>query len=391
MGLSDPFESTYAGAYKAGSSLGEGIKSTADNVAGNMKLQNQRNQAMNMLKQFGMLKTKTEEPSLDELAQGAKDFAKSQGHELNINYGDNPEQAKQNIMGIYKALNIPMPQGKTTTELNLSPGTEYDPIKGDVSFKAPADKSPLDALIKMENLKYMQGINKQIDQSSGDGANLVYRDPVTGEEVAKDLAIQNIKEGKGRYVVNQKVTTKAGVKESPVVKPDDLTETEKNYLITADRVKTSLSDLKDTVYPKLDSLGGNKDWQAFQAENVPFIGIKNQDIQDFKSSLTRLKADIPFLRGGKQLTPTEAKRVDILLNPFGKTKETREKDIERFQKEFVTGENLMKYGQAPSMQSGSNVNSSVTNNSFTSEEEAANANLKPGTKITINGRSAIWE
>jgi hypothetical protein len=29
--------------------------------------------------------------------------------------------------------------------------------------------------------------------------------------------------------------------------------------------------------------------------------------------------------------------------------------------------------------------------SFSSEEEASSANLKPGTKITINGRPAVWE
>lgn len=137
MSLSDPFSTTYEGSFKAGQSLGAGLNDAAGNVADTMKLNNNRKTALNMLKQFGMINTKTEEPSLDELVKGAKDFAKSQGHDLNVNYGDNPEQAKQNIMGIYKALNIPLPQGKTTTELNLAPGTEYDPIKGDVQFKNP--------------------------------------------------------------------------------------------------------------------------------------------------------------------------------------------------------------------------------------------------------------
>lgn len=138
MAIGDPFDTTYAGAYKSGSSLGEGLDSAAGDIADKMKLDNQRKQALGLLKQFGMINTKTEDPSLDDLAQGAKDFvAKTQGpgHELNINYGDNPDQAKQNIMSIYKALNIPMPQGKTKTTLNLTPGTEYDPTKGEVAFK----------------------------------------------------------------------------------------------------------------------------------------------------------------------------------------------------------------------------------------------------------------
>ena len=62
------------------------------------------------------------------------------------------------------------------------------------------------------------------------------------------------------------------------------------------------------------------------------------------ADLNALKADIPFLRGGKQLTPTEAKRVDKLLNPFGKKPNVYKRDIEIFQKEFYTGKEIMKHG-----------------------------------------------
>lgn len=356
--MPDYFDTTYAGAFKAGNSLGEGLNSAAGDASRAIELNKNRQLAFNTLKQAGMISTKTEQPSLEELTQGAKDFAKQQGHDLVINTGSDPEAAKKNIMGIYKALNIPMPQAKSTTVLNLTPGTKYDPVKGDVSFEA-SDKSPLDALIKMENLRYLQGVNKQME-TGGNPDNRVYRDPVTGEEVPAETAIENMKNGQGRYVINQRVMTKAGPKESPLVTPDNLTESEKNYLITANRVKTSLDDLQNNIYPKLDKLGGNKDWEAFQAERVPFIGIKNQDIQDYKSSLNRLKSDIPFLRGGKQLTATEAKRVDILLNPFGKSDKTRQEDLDRFKKEFNMGENLMKYGQAPSMSGSTQMNQANT-------------------------------
>lgn len=388
--MPDYFDTTYAGAFKAGNSLGEGLNSAAGSVAKQMELNKNRKTAYDTLKAAGMITEKTDNPSMDDLTKGLQDFGKQTGREVNVNYGDNPEEARRNITGIYKALNIPMPQGKTTTTLNLTPGTKYDPMKGDVSMEGV---NPLDSLIKMENYKYMKNVNSQMDPGSGGGgvASLVYRDPVTGEEIPRDIAVQNMKDGKGRYVVNQKVITKEGIKENPVVKPEDMTKEEKEYLITANRVKTSLGDLKDNIYPNLDKIGGNKDWEAFQAQNVPFAGIRNQGIQDFKSSLTRLKADIPFLRGGKQLTDTEAKRVDILLNPFGKTKETREKDIERFQKEFSMGENLMKYGMAPSMGGSQGQSAQTPGSSFASEQEAAAANLAPGTKITINGRPAVWE
>ncbi|MBF0443888.1 MAG: hypothetical protein HQK54_18410 [Oligoflexales bacterium] len=195
---------------------------------------------------------------------------------------------------------------------------------------------------KQSQIKLNEAMLKNIE-GGGVGGDLIYRDPSTGMEIPKEQALQDIGEGK-QYIVNRRVATRQGVKEEPVSKPEDLTETEKNYMTTSDRVMKSLDALKSDVYPKLDNMGGNKDWQAFQAQSLPFALIGDQNIEDYKSALTQLKADIPFLRGGKQLTATEAKRVDILLNPFGKSEETRMKDIERFRSEFLGGAKLMKGG-----------------------------------------------
>src|SRR4029078_515421 len=134
MGLSDPFSTTYEGARQSKKDVMGFVGGLAGEAYKDKQVQDNRKQALGLLKQFGMINTTTEEPSLEELTQGAKEFAKQQGHDLQINTGDNPEQAKQNLMGIYKALNIPLPQGKTTTTLNLAPGTKYDPMKGEVSF-----------------------------------------------------------------------------------------------------------------------------------------------------------------------------------------------------------------------------------------------------------------
>jgi len=79
-------------------------------------------------------------------------------------------------------------------------------------------------------------------------------------------------------------------------------------------------------------------------ENIPYILAQDQSVQSLKSDLIYLKAQIPFLRGGKQLTKEEGKRIDIQLNPFGKSKETYKKDIDRFEKEFLYGADIMKYG-----------------------------------------------
>lgn len=194
---------------------------------------------------------------------------------------------------------------------------------------------------KQSQIRINEAILNSIN--SGQGGELVYRDPATGQEVPQDEALSNIAQGR-QYIIKRRVTSRQGIKEEDVSKPEDLTQEEKQYMITSKRVLSSIDALENQIYPALDKIGGDKNWQAFQAQNLPFAVIGNQNIEDFKSAITQLKSDIPFLRGGKQLTATEAKRVDILLNPFGKSTETRKKDIERFKKEFFGGAELMKGG-----------------------------------------------
>lgn len=179
MGLSDPFSTTYAGSFKAGSSIGEGIDSAAGDVAKEIALQKNRKMATDMLQKFGMIQTK--DPTLEQLTQGAKDFAKSQGYgDLQINEGDDPNQAKQNIMGIYKALNIPIPKG--TPVLNLTPGTKYDPTKGEVSFEGLKKEKSLPEQIAeysaAQNMLNTAGLGGEVTpKTTGKGVSLA---PSTG-------------------------------------------------------------------------------------------------------------------------------------------------------------------------------------------------------------------
>lgn len=205
-------------------------------------------------------------------------------------------------------------------------------IKQDMENKDPYRQSQIDL-----NRKLVENI------SGGGQGDLIYRDPATGLEIPKEQALAEIASGK-QYIINRKQVSKSGVTEQSVSKPEDLTESEKNYVTTSDRVLKSLDALQNTVYPKLDAMKSDKNWASFQAQKVPYALIGDQNIQDFKSALTQLKADIPFLRGGKQLTATEAKRVDILLDPFGKTEETRQKDVQRFKDEFLAGQRLVRGG-----------------------------------------------
>lgn len=360
MSLGDPFQTTFEGARQGIGTLGQAANNIASQYAQKKQLDKQKSDTVSMLKQMGLL---TEQPAdvmswEKELGKHAKEVGIDK---LNVEGSADPEERVNQIKTIFDTFKLPYPKAKSMTinaEEMAKMGGEWNPQTGGVAFKPPQPKSANEEALKAENLKYMTNINKQMDGGQG-GTDLIYRDPVTGEEVQKEQALQDIKEGRGQYVVNQRIATKAGMKESSVVKPADLTEGEKNYLITSKRVQHSLDDLKNNIYPRLEKLGGNQDWESFQAQSMPFIAIKDQNIQDLKSSLNRLKADIPFSRGGKQLTPMEAKRVDVLLNPFGKTKETRDQDLDRFKEEFFSGEHLMKYGQSPRMSGGENSQGSV--------------------------------
>jgi hypothetical protein len=187
-------------------------------------------------------------------------------------------------------------------------------------------------------------LNMQLeDREKKRGIDKVYRDPITGAEVDPEQAQKDMEEGLGIYQVNQRLATRAGVMEKPLNKVPDLTQEEKKYVNDARRIGKSLVNL-ETGFDKLYDKFGKANWQSFQMEKVPYILAQDQDVQSLKSELNYLKADIPFLRGGKQLTPTEAKRVDTMLNPFGKNKETFKKDIARFEEEFLTGGEIVKYG-----------------------------------------------
>lgn len=223
--------------------------------------------------------------------------------------------------------------------------TSLKPEKNDINdfIQKELIKQKLDEQdpYKQSQVKLNEAILGSIN--NGQGGDLIYRDPATGQEISQEQALQGIQQGQ-QYIINRRITSRQGIKEESVSKPEDLTQEEKQYMITSKRVLSSIDALQNQIYPTLDKMGGDKNWQAFQAQNLPFATIGNQNIEDFKSAITQLKSDIPFLRGGKQLTATEAKRVDILLNPFGKSKETRIKDIERFKKEFLGGAELMKGG-----------------------------------------------
>jgi hypothetical protein len=157
---------------QAKESLGAGIASAAGSVADAMKNQKQQEQNKKMMDLFGIGKQTglidTQEPTNDQLAQGLQDYGKKAGVNVEVNHGDNPDQARSNMMGIYKALGVPVPQGtiKVNADTNMKSGMkatlEFDD-KGNLRPKFTT-VDPETQELKEQNMQ----IKKQMDQESED-------------------------------------------------------------------------------------------------------------------------------------------------------------------------------------------------------------------------------
>lgn len=173
MALSDPFSTTYNGSLQAGESLGQGINQAAGSVADVMKQKQaqqqqakQRQQGFALLKQFGLVKQ--DDPTNDDLAKGLQDYGQKAGVSVNVNHGDNPDQERKNMMGIYKAMGIPMPQGQIT----VNPGVTMD-MGGGASYTAPKVEKTVAQQVEDVNeaqklLKSTPGMdNKTVSETGG--------------------------------------------------------------------------------------------------------------------------------------------------------------------------------------------------------------------------------
>jgi len=104
------------------------------------------------------------------------------------------------------------------------------------------------------------------------------------------------------------------------------------------------------VLSRLESMEMPKDIfsQAAASIGVPAIsGMAGKKVQEYGSQISKLKALVPFARGGKALTGTEAQRVDVLLNPMGKSKKQQMQDLQDFKDEFLFGTSIIQEGVSP--------------------------------------------
>ena len=237
-------------------------------------------------------------------------------------------------------------------------GTPFQSLAKGGLYKRTND---VDKELKGQNLLYMKNINKNMaGGGTGAGTDLVYRKADTGEEVTKAVAEQAIASGDRNYIITQRNVSKSGVRETPLIKAPDLTQEEKQYVISSNRIQGRIASLKDSLN-QIKGEKGSPQWKKFQSQNLHPAFIKdNSSMEDVQSEIKALKSDIPFIRGGKQLTPEEGKRVDYLLNPFGKSDERYQKDLDIFNKEFVEGTEIMIGGVSAISKQGAKQSSGKT-------------------------------
>lgn len=163
MALGDPFSTTYEGAFKAGSSLGEGIQSATKDISSGM-------QTHRMLQQLGLVKT--QEPSVEDYESAAKDFAKKSGHDLTFNMDKSvtDDQKKDFLSKAFESYGIPKPQPKTVIDYsglkNLPPGMKI-PLPGGGQYDAPQRQ-----LSVVDQVKQMQDAQKLLETSGISGKDV---------------------------------------------------------------------------------------------------------------------------------------------------------------------------------------------------------------------------
>lgn len=125
--------------------------------------------------------------------------------------------------------------------------------------------------VKEENLKYMQGVNKRMGGDNS-GSDVVYRRADTGEEVAREVAEKDIAQGDRNYIINQRVASKSGVKETPLVSTQDrkfMDEQEENKKVQQQKSQMVLDTAQDTLNTIAEVEKGMKYFGTFG--NVPSI------------------------------------------------------------------------------------------------------------------------
>jgi hypothetical protein len=156
-----------------------------------------------------------------------------------------------------------------------------------------------------------------------------------------------------------------------------LTQEQGLSIAGAENVEKDVTALKSLIEKHAGEPG------AIAKTTLPYLFVGG-DTEEIKRLSDQLRARIPFAKGGKQLTPFEAKTLFALLPQPGQSKDTITRNLDSFVTEFNRIGEIATKGTAGIGQTQQNQGGGVK--SFSSEQEALASGVKG--EVIINGRKA---
>ncbi len=166
--LSDPFQTTYEGAYRGGSALGQGITGIADIVSKGMLEKKKKSDSLAMLKQWGIIKDKS--LTIDDYKKAAEEQT---GGEINISSTLPEAEQLTTAQKLFQAAGLKMPQVKGT-EVDLDRATKLG-----LQYNLGTGET----VIKPETLK---------GRSIADATDLTPQQQLEARVIAKQFGVRNM-------------------------------------------------------------------------------------------------------------------------------------------------------------------------------------------------------
>jgi hypothetical protein len=191
---------------------------------------------------------------------------------------------------------------------------------------------------KQQNMQLMsQRLNQFLTQGGSGGDEdfaIDTLDPVTGKFTLKNVGLQR-----------QRDQEKADLQVETAQRKRELTGEEQKTVAGAENIETNVNEVLGLLDNVVTEKGGFDDRFVRSRIDAGNALLVSGDAERLQSAVNKLKAQIPFAKGGKQLTPFEARTLFRLLDMTGKEKETIRRDLNSFVQEFGRLSELAKTGK----------------------------------------------
>jgi len=309
---------------------------------------NQRNDATQRMQmiQDGMFKAQQIKMMGEEYKLRAK---LSQDELEKVKFQQKGEKFKALSSGITDVMKMPGdPQKNLLAYYQMFQDQMHDVI-GDKDFQAMISKLEPSAEErgKMANAKLLEDYNAKQAAKIQDNSNRI--NAISGNMPAPMGAIEDDTEWipdttgtsgvTGKFVSRNRDYIDAMNKSAGTEAGRPYTESEADRLVKGESVQNSISQIIKLVDKGvLDGLGA----QTIVDIGNPLLASQmSQDTRDALNYLNQIKTVIPFMFGGKQLTPFESKLVFRLLNTQGKTPAMIKRDLKVYREQADTYKKLL--------------------------------------------------